>query len=310
MSTRKKPQQQLASYFDELLTELEVPAQEANKPLMASGTIKTTVDLNSVPDVLAREPSTPAVIIPADPLPLTPMTKPQRVLEKRAENTVDTKTETAAEQIQKEKLQRLLRNLLPDINTLLPEEQKAIEEKLSIQEPAADDVPVAEVKEAPHQWEALTKDWLDNGRPSWAQEAFDIILLKVQGVNIAVPLAALDAIYPIEEKLTPIFGQAEWFMGLQKTQMGNSKVIDTAQFIMPERYKKQDESNYKYSVAINGSGWSLAVDEIYQPLVTYPEDIRWRVNRSKRPWVAGTATEHMCILLDIPSLAVLLNENK
>jgi purine-binding chemotaxis protein CheW len=314
MSTRKKPQQQLASYFDELLTELDAPTDEAYKPLTSSDNNKAAQDLHSVKASLATKPSAPIISSQVDAVPTAVIPKPQVVMEAHVENTVeatiDTKTETIEEQVQKEKLQRLLRNLLPDITTLLPEEQKAIEEKLLTQEPSADDAPVAVVKEVPHQWQAVTKDWLDNGRPSWAQETFDIMLLKVQGVNIAVPLAALDAIYPIEEKLTPLFGQAEWFMGLQKTQMGNIKVIDTAQFIMPERYKKQDESSYKYSVAINGSGWSLAVDEIYQPLVTYPEDIRWRVNRSKRPWVAGTATEHMCILLDIPRLAELLNKNK
>lgn len=344
MSTRKKPQQQLASYFDELLTELDNPAASSE-----NNSVKHSEDSLEVDPPAPSSPPSEALNSQSSLARASmPVSQPSPVIEpplkhvahnrhpKNEEcDTLIVKSKASGakpmgqpitqstsrpvlergdtvEDVQKEKLQRLLRNLLPDAGTILPEQEAFFENKISAKdstdEPADELSNESLVAEEPHQWQPLEAEWADNGRPEWAQESFDILLLKVQGVNLAVPLAALDAIYPIEDTLTPIFGQAEWFMGLQKTLIGNVKVINTAQFIMPERYKKEHKDKLTFSVAVNGSGWSLAVDEIDQPLVTYPEDIRWRVNRSKRPWVAGTVTEHMCILLDVPVLARLLNE--
>jgi purine-binding chemotaxis protein CheW len=154
-----------------------------------------------------------------------------------------------------------------------------------------------------HRWQPLGHEWQDNDRPAWAENPFDVLLVEVNGVQLAMPLEALDAIYPLDNALTPLFGQAKWFMGLQKTIEGNVSVINTAQFVMPERYDKDQPSQIKYSVAINGSGWGLAVDKIHQPVLVNPDDIRWRVKRAARPWMAGTVKDHMCALLDIPYLA-------
>ncbi|MGS2717527.1 chemotaxis protein CheW [Eionea flava] len=157
-----------------------------------------------------------------------------------------------------------------------------------------------------HQWEPVAHEWLDNGRPAWGDSPFDVLLVDLSGIQLAMPLVALDAINPLSDELTPLFGQAEWFMGLQKTITGNVNVINTSQFIMPERYKPEAQARAKYSVAINGSGWALAVDKIHQPITIDPADIRWRKRRSERPWMAGTIKDHVCALIDIPTLANLL----
>jgi purine-binding chemotaxis protein CheW len=110
----------------------------------------------------------------------------------------------------------------------------------------------------------------------------------------------------MDENLTPLFGQSDWFMGLQQSPVGNIKTVNTAKFIMPERYK--DEHDYKFVVSINGLNWGLAVDRIHQPISIDPDSIRWRVNRSSRPWMAGMVRDHMCVLLDIPSMGELLQK--
>ncbi|MGH1485018.1 MAG: chemotaxis protein CheW [Cellvibrionaceae bacterium] len=152
----------------------------------------------------------------------------------------------------------------------------------------------------------ISSEWLENGRPNWAQDRFDILLIEVNGLQLAVPLVALGQIQPIEEDLTPLFGQSDWFMGLQKTAIGNVKTVNTAKFVMPERY--QDDHDYKYVVSINGLSWGLAVDCIHQPISIDPDDIRWRGKRGSRPWMAGMVKDHMCVLLDIPSMGEILQE--
>ena len=54
--------------------------------------------------------------------------------------------------------------------------------------------------------------------------------------------------------------------------------------------------------------WGLAVDSVNQPITLQPDDVKWRGDRSKRPWLAGTVKDHMCALLDIPRIGQILVE--
>lgn len=148
--------------------------------------------------------------------------------------------------------------------------------------------------------------WLDNGRPAWAQERFDVLLFKVYGLTLAVPLIALGQIQPITEDLTPIFGQAKWLMGLQPTPMGQIKTVNTALFVMPERYNPEFLQTAKYVVSIDGLDWGLAVDSVQQPKSLDPDDVKWRSARGQRPWLAGTIKAHMCALIDVANMGRML----
>lgn len=159
---------------------------------------------------------------------------------------------------------------------------------------------------AHYQIEGL--EWLENGRPQWAQSRFDVLLFKVCGLTLAVPLIALGQIQPLTDELTPLFGQADWFMGLQPTPAGKIRTVNTAKFVMPERYDERFLETARYVVSINGVPWGLAVDSVNQPITLMPDDVKWRSDRSKRPWLAGTVKEHMCALLDIPRIGQMLIE--
>ncbi len=151
-------------------------------------------------------------------------------------------------------------------------------------------------------------EWLENGRPQWAQSRFDVLLFKVSGLTLAVPLISLGQIQPLTDELTPLFGQADWFMGLQPTPAGKIRTVNTAKFVMPERYDESFLKTAKYVVSINGVPWGLAVDSVNQPIRLTPDDVKWRSDRSKRPWLAGTVKDQMCALLDIPRIGQMLIE--
>lgn len=154
-------------------------------------------------------------------------------------------------------------------------------------------------------------EWLENGRPQWAQSRFDVLLFTVAGLTLAVPLIALGQIQPLTDELTPLFGQADWFMGLQPTPAGKIRTVNTAKFVMPERYDDRFLQTARYVMSINGVPWGLAVDSVNQPITLDPEEVKWRSDRSKRPWLAGTVKEHMCALLDIPQMGqMLVNADK
>jgi purine-binding chemotaxis protein CheW len=149
-------------------------------------------------------------------------------------------------------------------------------------------------------------EWAENGLPQWAQDRFDVLLFDVAGLTLAVPLISLGQIYPLTDELTPLFGQADWFMGLQPTPMGKIRTVNTAKFVMPEKYNETLLANAKYVMSLNGVQWGLALDSVAQPMRLHPDQVKWRSDRSKRPWLAGTVKEHMCALLDVPRIAQLL----
>ncbi|TVZ38622.1 purine-binding chemotaxis protein CheW [Alteromonadaceae bacterium 2753L.S.0a.02] len=153
-------------------------------------------------------------------------------------------------------------------------------------------------------------EWAENGRPQWAQSRFDVLLFDVSGLTLAVPLIALGQIQPIGEELTPIFGQSDWFMGLLNTPLGQIRTVNTALFVMPEKYCESFLESAKYVISIDGLPWGLAVDSVNQPITLDPADVKWRTQRTSRPWLAGTVKSAMCALIDIPRMAALLKASE
>lgn len=174
-------------------------------------------------------------------------------------------------------------------------------------EPAsAPPVPVIEpppLVESPPADALAPADWSANGRPLWAQARFEALLFSVGGLNLAVPLVELGSVHPLEPgQLTPIFGQAPWFLGLLSVKGGSVRAVDSARVVMPERYDGAMPATYRYLITLNGSDWGLAVDAIRDAVVLDPETVRWRGARGRRPWLAGTVVEQMCALLDVAQL--------
>lgn len=145
------------------------------------------------------------------------------------------------------------------------------------------------------------------GRPAWAEEPFECLLFDVAGLTLAVPLVCLGSIYPLAgQELTPLFGQPDWFLGILPCQAGNLKVLDTARWIMPDRYRDDFRQGLQYVISVQGYEWGLAVHQVSRSLRLDPSEIKWRTQRGQRPWLAGTVIEHMCALLDVAELAELI----
>lgn len=145
------------------------------------------------------------------------------------------------------------------------------------------------------------------GRPEWAEGPFECLLFDVAGLTLAVPLVCLGSIYPLEgQELTPLFGQPDWFLGILPCQAGNLKVLDTARWVMPDRYRDDFREGLQYVISVQGYEWGLAVHQVSRSIRLDPNEVKWRTQRTQRPWLAGTVIEHMCALLDIASLAELI----
>lgn len=145
-------------------------------------------------------------------------------------------------------------------------------------------------------------------RPAWQDQPFEALLFNVGGLTLAVPLVSLGTIHALDGSITPLFGQPDWFLGLLPTQTGNLKVLDTARWIMPERYHAALRENLRFVISVQGHEWGMAVHGVSESIRLEPAQVKWRSGQGKRPWLAGTVIEHMCALLDVEALAELISD--
>src|SRR5690554_1160625 len=143
-------------------------------------------------------------------------------------------------------------------------------------------------------------------RPDWSERPFECLIFTVAGLQLAVPLVLLGAIYQIEESIRPIPGSPRWYMGIRMGAHQNLRVVDTAEWIMAGRVPANARDNYRFVIRLDNSEWGLACDNVAQSFTLSPDDVRWRTARSKRPWLAGTVIEQMCALVDVRTMADLL----
>ena len=146
-----------------------------------------------------------------------------------------------------------------------------------------------------------------------AGEIVEYLLFKVAGfLTLSVPLARLNGIMKWNGEITPIPGHADWFLGLVSNRGRQVKVIDIAKFVIPANHKSRQaveaERQFKHLLLVDGGRFGLACDELGQVLKLNGDKIRWRNDRSNRPWLAGTIIEQMSALLDVDSFTEMLKE--
>ena len=145
---------------------------------------------------------------------------------------------------------------------------------------------------------------------AWREQPFEALLFDVGGLTLAVPLISLGTIHPLDKPITPLFGQPDWFLGLLPAPTGSLKVLDTARWIMPERYQPSLRDELRFVISVQGHEWGMAVHGVSESIRLDPAQVKWRSGQGKRPWLAGTVIEHMCALLDVEALAGLISTER
>ena len=167
------------------------------------------------------------------------------------------------------------------------------------EQPVPEPAPVVPDEASANEKLPDVREWQDNGRPEWAQSRFECLIFNVAGLRLAVPLITLGAIHRIDRKFNALPHQSDWFLGiLQTTAAGNIKVLDTALCVMPERYDPASRADLAYVITIHGYNWGLACHDVEQSITLEPDQVKWRTQRGKRPWLAGTVIDQMCALID------------
>jgi len=174
--------------------------------------------------------------------------------------------------------------------------------------PAAEVVDATDVNELSSEDEVQTPQSMAS--LNWrSSQGIDCLIFKVAGLKLAIPLPLLGGVHNVTDKVTPLFGQAVWSLGIWQSEKSKLTIIDSAQLIMPERNIRLAEEGYSFFIQLDRSPWALACQEICDTVTLVHDSIKWRGETSKRPWLAGTVISEMCALVDVPGLLKLLNEN-
>jgi purine-binding chemotaxis protein CheW len=138
-------------------------------------------------------------------------------------------------------------------------------------------------------------------------ERFQALFFEVAGLTLAVPLIELGGIHEIT-KIAPIIGKPDWFMGVMLKNEDTFNVVDSARWVMPEKYDDEMEENLNYQFLINlgKTSWGLTCERLVNTVELNKSDVKWRTNTGKRPWLAGMVKERMCALINVAELVKML----
>ena len=138
---------------------------------------------------------------------------------------------------------------------------------------------------------------------------FQALFFEVAGLTLAVPLKALGGIHQLAE-VNQLFGKPKWFKGVMLNRDEKLNVVDTARWVMPEKYNEKLEQSldYQYLITLGDSQWGLLAEKLVNNITLRKEDVKWRAKSGKRPWLAGVIKEKMCALIDVENLHQLLEQ--
>lgn len=139
--------------------------------------------------------------------------------------------------------------------------------------------------------------------------AFQAMFFDVAGLTVAVPLIELGGIHNAD-KTNSLMGKPAWFKGVMLHRDEKINVVDTAQWIMPEKCTDNliNSLNYQYVIMLNNSAWGLMAEHLIDTVTLEQDDVKWLTDSAKRPWLAGLIKERMCALIDVDALIKMLNE--
>lgn len=138
-------------------------------------------------------------------------------------------------------------------------------------------------------------------------ERFQALFFEVAGLTLAVPLIELGGIHEIS-KISPIMGKPLWFMGVMLKNEHKFNVVDTARWVMPEKYNTEmaQNLNYKFLINLGKTPWGFTCEKLVSTVELNKSDVKWRKSSGKRPWLAGMVKEQMCALINVAELVEML----
>jgi len=207
--------------------------------------------------------------------------------------------------VQQQSVAKLLEEIQPQVEEIKPAE-KPLDEFVQVEVEQ-----VVEVKETAvvADIDVIGELRNDQVESEFRQGSFQALFFTVAGLTLAVPLTELGGIHNLIET-NSLFGKPDWFIGVMLHRDEKLNVVDSAKWVMPEKYdeKLAESLNYQYLIMLDDSSWGLACESLVTTATLEHEDVQWREAEGKRPWLAGLVKEKKCALIDVKQLVLLLNK--
>ncbi len=149
--------------------------------------------------------------------------------------------------------------------------------------------------------------------PHESSVPFQVILLELAGLKLALPLHELNGILKYPSRLSQVPFPAPWVLGIHATGERNTRIVDTTALLLPPRYRSQagarPADDQQHLIVLIGNGeWGLDCLAASDVIELQPQQVNWRPDRRTRPWLAGTVREHLCALLDTAAFVSWLEQ--
>jgi purine-binding chemotaxis protein CheW len=260
-----------------LSTQSDKPSKQGAKRDIQTRIEEPDDALKSYLDTLLSEIDTPPVITPHKPKRqprVAPKSQTQSAV--RTETPAPSRTESRAKPLSEVKVKELL---------------------------ADADIQVKDPTPAPLTVPQMSRE---AQQPEWANQPFQVLLFKVNGITMGIPLNALVGILTYQGQAKPLPGQPGWSMGIVLNREDKVVVVDTARLLMPERVDQEQRVTPQHLLLIGQGDRALAVDAICEIRQIEKEQIRWRRGDQYRPWYAGIIVQELSVLLNVEGVLSLL----
>ncbi len=224
--------------------------------------------------------------------------------------------EPAPVTVQKQQLNKLLADVKPAAEVQAPKvvAKPVAEAQPKIVAPVKPQTTAVAAKVTPVQAEPVVQKVVTPPPPaapvvekSYRQGKFQALFFEVAGLKVALPLKELGGIHQMGT-LNTLPGKPDWYKGVMLYREQKINVVNTAMWVMPEKYDQSlaEKLNYQYVIMLGKSSWGLACETLVNTVSLEQDDVKWRSSEGKRPWLAGLIKQHMCALLDVDALIALL----
>ncbi|GEM_PF-2820733 len=135
---------------------------------------------------------------------------------------------------------------------------------------------------------------LPPGCPAWVEGPFAIQPFRLGGLRFAVPEFQLHSLIPWPRELATHPDQPAWALGQLDVEGSKIWVVDTLNVILPPGKR----SKPVYRLLLAGAGMALACDAAEDEIILNPDQVKWRQERTHRPWLLGMLATAPCALID------------
>lgn len=209
-----------------------------------------------------------------------------------------------------DKLSRIISQIKPEVKTQTETNTEVKTEIVTITAPRVKNFASSKVDDETKQTTELKQQVVQEvARPATAQwsniqtpEEFQALFFVLDKITFAVPLIDLGSINNIE-KVTPIFGKPEWFMGMMNVRDEKVQIVDFAKWAMPQI--AVDPDSFQYVIELGNSKWGITCTGLIGTETLRRSQVQWRSSSGKRPWLAGIVKERMCALIHVTELVKL-----